>query len=84
MIRHQEITDVQLYAAIRRHAITMGGNSNLKIYGLLSCASGRRMKRANRVFFASATEAVSNNYRPCGHCMHKEYVAWKTAQIKKG
>jgi len=59
--------------------VTFGGNRQLKIYGTLSCRSGRRMKAANRVFFATEQEAVDAGYRPCGHCLRKEYKRWLTA-----
>lgn len=54
-----------------------GGNKKLKIYGNLSCASGKRMKKENRVFFKNETEAFQNGYRPCGLCMQKLYLQWK-------
>jgi methylphosphotriester-DNA--protein-cysteine methyltransferase len=57
--------------------IQLAGNQKLKIYGTLHCSSGKRMKVTNRVFFKCENEAVSTGYRPCGHCMRKEYVRWK-------
>ncbi len=54
-------------------AVTLAGNKNLKIYGRLQCKSGKRMHTKNRVFFGSEIEAVKLGYRPCGHCMKKEY-----------
>ncbi|MDX2045901.1 MAG: Ada metal-binding domain-containing protein, partial [Chitinophagaceae bacterium] len=47
-----------------------------------NCKSGKRMKAENRVFFGSEKEALQSGYRPCGHCMKKEYEQWKnkTAQ----
>lgn len=35
------------------------------------------MKITNRVFFFSQEDAVSNGYRPCGHCMNVLYKQWK-------
>jgi methylphosphotriester-DNA--protein-cysteine methyltransferase len=64
-------------ALIRRGDITLGGYKKAKIYGLLSCSSGKRMKVENRVFFKDEKEALSNGYRPCGHCMKSKYAAWK-------
>ena len=58
-------------------AVTLAGNKNLKIYGRLQCKSGKRMNLENRVFFGSEIEAVKLGYRPCGHCMTKEYKKWK-------
>ncbi|WP_343635955.1 Ada metal-binding domain-containing protein [Fluviicola sp.] len=54
-----------------------GGNKTLKIYGTLACTSGKRMKRENRVFFSDEQEAISTGFRPCGHCLKKEYLTWK-------
>lgn len=61
---------------IDKKIIKFGGNGKLKIYGRLDCSSGKRMKQENRVFFESEAEALSNNYRPCGHCMREDYQAW--------
>jgi len=77
MIKHSEISDSELRNKIRKKEIRLGGNSKLKIYGVLGCVSGKRMKRENRVFFSSKQEAEQNNYRPCGHCMKMEYNKWK-------
>jgi methylphosphotriester-DNA--protein-cysteine methyltransferase len=62
---------------IRKGEITLGGYRKAKIYGLLSCASGKRMKAINRVFFAYEAEALANGYRPCAHCMKQQYQKWK-------
>nr|WP_262918273.1 Ada metal-binding domain-containing protein [Mucilaginibacter straminoryzae] len=51
-----------------------------KIYGRLTCASGKQMKHMNRVFFKDVTEAEANGYRPCRNCMYKEYQEWKNRQ----
>jgi hypothetical protein len=86
MIRHSEIghpsflTSRKLKALIDTGLVTLGGNKNLKIYGTLTCRSGKRMKVENRVFFSSELEAVANGYRPCGHCMKKEYQDWKNSR----
>lgn len=60
--------------------LTLGGNRRLKIYGLLSCRSGKRMLTNNRVFFSGEAEAKDLGYRPCGHCMPEAYRRWKTQQ----
>ncbi|MEZ2336149.1 Ada metal-binding domain-containing protein [Mucilaginibacter sp. RCC_168] len=60
--------------------IRLGGNTRLKIYGTMSCQSGKRMKPENRVFFSSEVEAISLGYRPCGHCMVQQYRRWKNSQ----
>jgi len=77
MIRHSEITDIELRKQIRQHKIFFAGNAKLKIYGKLDCKSGKRMKRDNRVFFHSKKEAINQGFRPCGHCMKKDYEKWK-------
>lgn len=58
------------------HAV-LAGNKRLRIYGRLSCASGKRMKSSNRVFFKSESEARALGYRPCGHCMKEAYRRWR-------
>jgi methylphosphotriester-DNA--protein-cysteine methyltransferase len=79
---HTEISEVALRSRIRTGKINFGGNKKLKIYGLLSCSFGKRMKKENRVFFISEKEALQNNYRPCGHCMKEKYRLWKHGLIK--
>jgi methylphosphotriester-DNA--protein-cysteine methyltransferase len=64
--------------------VRFGGNKRLKIYGTLACSSGKRMKVANRVFFESEREAIAAGYRPCGHCMPVEYLAWETGNASLG
>lgn len=64
----------------REGRLTLGGNRRLKIYGLLSCRSGKRMLTANRVFFSGEAEAITHGYRPCAHCMPEAYRRWKTRQ----
>lgn len=62
---------------IRNREILLAGNRKLKIYGMLSCPSGKRMKRENRIFFNTEEEAILNGFRPCGHCMPLDYQKWK-------
>jgi methylphosphotriester-DNA--protein-cysteine methyltransferase len=76
MLFHSEVNQRHLRGLIKNQSITLAGNSQLKIYGLLTCKSGKRMKSQNRVFFVSVKEALQNGYRPCGHCLPKEYQAW--------
>jgi len=75
--KHVDFTDKELRTAIHRGNIQFGGNAKLKIYGLLNCSSGKRMKRANRVFFETEEEALAEGYRPCGNCMRSSYQKWK-------
>ena len=77
MIRHSEINDKDLRAGIRLNLFLFGGNVKLKIYGKLNCSSGKLMKKENRVFFISEEEARKQGFRPCKHCLHKEYIKWK-------
>jgi nitrate reductase beta subunit len=77
MLHHDLIDDDALCHLIRRRAIVLAGNWQMKIYGTLKCRSGKRMKRSNRVFFADVAEAGRHGFRPCGHCMHQLYKEWK-------
>ncbi len=74
---HSAISDARLRKLIKTGTIKLGGNKQLKIVGTLACRSGKRMKRANRVFFADIQEARALGYRPCGHCMKQAYHQWK-------
>lgn len=44
------------------------GNKPRKIFGRLDCKSGMRMKKENRVFFATWEDAIEQGYRPCKKC----------------
>lgn len=77
MIAHSKLSDSEVRALIKAGGITLGGNKRLKIYGLLNCRSGKRMHKENRVLFTSVHDAKQMGYRPCGHCMKKEYTIWK-------
>lgn len=81
MVAHDEITGAFLRVGIKQKEINFGGNRQLKIYGKLFCASGKRMKRENRVFFYSEREAMENGYRPCGNCMRDKYETWKDGTV---
>jgi methylphosphotriester-DNA--protein-cysteine methyltransferase len=59
--------------------IAFAGYKPGKIYGRLSCASGKRMKPQNRVFFRDEQEAISTGYRPCAHCMPAQYRQWRVS-----
>jgi methylphosphotriester-DNA--protein-cysteine methyltransferase len=77
MLLHAAISTKELHKKIRGGEICFGGNIKFKIYGTLQCASGKRMKKENRIFFASEVQACENGYRPCGHCMKEGYKKWK-------
>lgn len=81
MIHHSEVSDVELRIKLKDKTIRFGENRKDKIYGTLSCASGKRLNKENRVFFISEQEAQQENYRPCGHCMRKKYKTWKDGLI---
>ena len=77
MFHHIELEKQKLKSLIKSGKIILGGNKRLKIYGTLSCNSGKKMKTKNRVFFCSEKEAINEGYRPCGHCMKNKYLKWK-------
>ena len=77
MINHCEINQKDLLKAIRKKEIHFAANRKLGIYGRLDCSVGKRMKKENRVFFASEKDAIENGFRPCGHCMKEKYKKWK-------
>ncbi|MGN6291180.1 MAG: Ada metal-binding domain-containing protein [Chitinophagaceae bacterium] len=61
----------RLKQLIDQRIIQLAGNKKLRIYGTLDCFSGKRMKKENRVFFASEEEAMESGYRCCKHCWCK-------------
>jgi methylphosphotriester-DNA--protein-cysteine methyltransferase len=77
MIKHDDISSLNLFKKIKNKEIVLAGNKKLKIYGMLHCASGKRMKKENRIFFSNEQEALENGYRPCGHCMKSKYNNWE-------
>lgn len=77
MIRHADMNDFEVRIQIKNKQLMFGGNIKGKIYGKLSCTSGKRMKRQNRVFFTSEKEAIEQGFRPCGHCMKSKYKKMK-------
>jgi methylphosphotriester-DNA--protein-cysteine methyltransferase len=81
MIFHHHTSGTEIKASIRNARIMYAGNMKLKIFGTLSCASGKRMKPQNRVFFQSRAEAKEKNFRPCGHCMKADFKKWKDGSV---
>ncbi len=73
---HSKLTSIDRKKFIAQGKIQFGGNVWLKIYGTLSCASGKRMKKQNRVFFKNEMEATRHGFRPCGHCLREKYLQW--------
>ena len=74
----------KLIHLVRKSEISLGGYRKAKIYGLLSCKSGKRMKEENRVFFKDEKEAIQQGYRPCAHCLPEKYKRWKATQQETG
>lgn len=81
MWRHRELESGELHQKLKQLEILFAGNAQLKIYGRLTCGSGKRMLKSNRVFFVDEQEAIAQGYRPCGHCMKQAYKKWKDATI---
>ena len=79
MIRHDAFDNAALRRMIPAGEIRYGGNHRLVIYGRLDCASGKRMKRSTRVFFAGEDAARAAGFRPCGHCMLDACRMWRRA-----
>jgi len=50
VIHHGELSNKDLRQKIKQSEVCFGGNRKLKIYGVLQCSSGKRMKKENRVF----------------------------------
>ncbi|HTE07701.1 MAG TPA: Ada metal-binding domain-containing protein [Flavitalea sp.] len=65
---------------IKTARVQLAGNSKLRIYGILNCTSGKRMKVENRVFFKTEAEAILAGFRPCAHCVPEKYRAWNATQ----
>lgn len=63
----------------------LGGHRRSRIYGRLGCPSARRALarggyRAQRVFFADETTAITAGYRPCAVCLPEDYARWKASR----
>ncbi|MEK6781985.1 MAG: Ada metal-binding domain-containing protein [Bacteroidota bacterium] len=74
---HEELKTGELKSLIRNRKLLLAGNTRLKIYGLLTCSSGKRMKKENRVFFKNESDAIQLGFRPCGNCLPGQYQKWK-------
>ncbi|PWK79916.1 metal binding Ada-like protein [Mucilaginibacter oryzae] len=80
MIKHLDLGDTnfarsrKLKQLIDAGEIKFGGYMKSKIYGLLKCPAGKRMKMGNRIFFISEEEALQAGYRPCSRCMKEAYL----------
>jgi hypothetical protein len=66
----------------------LGGHRGTRIYGRLDCPAALRVIRRggyvkNRVFFASAEDAIAAGYRPCAICLPAAYARWKAAAASR-
>ena len=77
MIEHKNLSAEKVRSLIRGNKITYAGNIPAKIFGTLTCSSGKRMKNENRIFFTDLNEAIRAGFRPCAKCLRKEYKIWK-------
>jgi methylphosphotriester-DNA--protein-cysteine methyltransferase len=88
MYRHSQLGETnftrsrRLFQLIAAGTISLGGYEKGKIYGLLTCKSGMRMKMTNQIFFKNEQEALAMGYRPCGSCLPGNYHAWKASSTK--
>ena len=67
----------KIKSLIMSGTVVLAGNMKLKIYGRMSCSSGKKIKIGNRTFFSSEKEAIASGFRPCGQCMKQGYKIWK-------
>jgi methylphosphotriester-DNA--protein-cysteine methyltransferase len=72
MMLHSQVSSAEFKVMVHAAIIRFAGNRKLKIYGKLNCASGKRMRKINRVFFTSEADALAAGFRPCSHCLKKK------------
>ena len=72
----------RLSLLIKTAEVKLAGHSKERIYGILDCISGKRMKVENRMFFKTEAQAIQAGYRPCAHCLPEKYRAWKAKHQK--
>ncbi len=77
VILHDQIDDRSVRSLIRKKGIVLAGHRKSLIYGRLDCYQGKRMKRANRVFFATEAHAQWSGFRPCGQCLRAQFALWQ-------
>jgi len=49
------------------------GITTMKIFGRLSCKSGMRAKKENRIFFHFWEDAIEAGFRPCKNCKPEKF-----------
>jgi len=76
-MEHINHIEKEIRSFIRKGEIGWAGNKRGKVYGRLDCTSRKQMLRKNRIFFKTETEAIRSGFRPCGHCLHARYMAWR-------
>ncbi len=66
---------MKLYKILKDHRTILSsipgkyaGYAPGQIFGTLDCKMGKRMKKENRVFFHTLSDAVREGYRPCQYC----------------
>lgn len=52
----------------RRPALPYVGNLTSKKFHLITCDNAQKMKRSNRISFATREDAIAEGYVPCGLC----------------
>lgn len=50
------------------------GITTMKIFGRLTCKSGMRAKKENRIFFHFWEDAVEAGFRPCKNCKPEKFA----------
>ena len=48
--------------------VRFAGITTTKVFGRLTCPSGKRARCEHRVFFATWDDAIAAGYRPCKVC----------------
>lgn len=63
-------SDGTIFQSLRKgkYAGWNGKRRRRRIFGTLSCGTGKRMKKENRVFFHSYDDAIAAGFRPCKNC----------------
>ena len=64
----------------------LGGHRRDRIYGRLDCpAAAAALKRggyrAERVFFADESTAITAGFRPCAACLPRQYARWRAQKV---
>ena len=80
--RHADLDPVRLRRLIVSGVIILAGNERLRIYGQLSCRSGKRMHRGNRVFLPMRMPRWEQGFAPAAIvCETPICVGGKSGQL---